>query len=184
MRSQARSDHCPGSLATVPINAVSCYQEVVFHFIGTAITLAGMKCHLDYLAAILRPETTQDVLDCVGDQTTVWPKIVQGRFLVKLSRKFTIWKDQFCLDTLTGPFGGLCRHLKFINVSTEKLGQEIKAAFEDYERKAVLEIQSSKEGSLVTPVLLILSWRLEQDTLNFSCGVILERECILLTSSG
>lgn len=135
MRSQARSDQGPGSLATVPINAFSCYQEVAFHFIGTAIRLAGMKCHPDYLAAILRPETTQDVLDCVGDQTTVWPKIVQGRFMLKLCREFTTWKDQFCPDTLTGLFGGLCRHLKFIDGSTEKLGQEVKAAFEDYGRK-------------------------------------------------
>ncbi|KAE9986848.1 hypothetical protein EG328_004567 [Venturia inaequalis] len=98
--------------------------------------LVDMNCHPDYLAAIVRPETRPKMFWTVGDQTTKWPKIVQGRFFLKLCREFTAWKDQVCLDSLTGPFGYICPHLTFIDGTDGRLGQEIKATFEEYERKS------------------------------------------------
>ncbi|TID19037.1 hypothetical protein E6O75_ATG06158 [Venturia nashicola] len=102
--SEAQSNYCRRSLATVPENVNLCNQKIAYHVIG--------------------------------DQTTYWPKIVQGRFILKLCRVFTTWTDKVCLDSLTGPFGRLCQHLTFIDGENGRLGREIKAALEEYECKS------------------------------------------------
>ncbi|RDI88022.1 hypothetical protein Vi05172_g1798 [Venturia inaequalis] len=98
--------------------------------ISTAIKLVDMNCHPDYLAAIVRPETRPKIFWTVGDQTTKWPKMVQVRFSLKLCREFTAWKDQVCLDSLTGPFGYICPHLTFIDagVSESRLNDTVPKA--------------------------------------------------------
>lgn len=94
-------------------------------------------CRPDYLAAILRHEINPKMFWTVGvgDQTTTWPKIVRGRFILKLCREFTPWKDEICLDSLTGSIGGICQHLSHFS-EEERLVQEIKAALEKYERQS------------------------------------------------